>query len=233
VRGEDAVARGYETGPGRPRDALTCRSRRTRAALAECGASARRYQVSESCSRVPSASGRIAAVCEDEDRGGKAEGKREEDTGDAGPRSRASTRGADSACLRRLTLSAEHLGSHTSSCIHLDRYWMHFHERVSVLLHQTIRLTSRSEHQPDSEPPCRCQAPPLHLSKVSRGVDPPRQFTFCCSTRFTPLPHLISHDPNDPASGNGRSRANELFVALPLWEHTPTHCAHSIFRAPK
>jgi hypothetical protein len=112
-------------------------------------------------------------------------------------------------------------------------HWMHFHKRVSELSHQTIRLTSRSEHQPGSEPPCRCSPPPLHLSKVSRGVDPPRQFTFCCSTRLTPLPHSILRDPNDPASGNGRNRANELFVAFPLWERPPTHCAHSTFRAPK
>jgi hypothetical protein len=75
---------------------------------------------------------------------------------------------------------------------------------------------------------------PRHLREVSRGVDPPRQFTFCCSTRkFAPLPHSISRDPNDPASGNGRNRANELFVPFPLWERPPTrvlcsqHCSSS------
>jgi hypothetical protein len=88
----------------------------------------------------------------------------------------------------------------------LTEDWMHFHKRVLDLLHQSAGW---------------------------RGVDPPRQFTFCCSTRSTPLPHSISRDPNDPASGNGRNRANELFVAFPLWERPPTHCAHSTFRAPK
>jgi hypothetical protein len=53
---------------------------------------------------------------------------------------------------------------------------------------------------------------PLHLNEVSRGVDPPRQFTFSYSTLSAPLLHSISRDPNDPAFGNGLNRADELSV---------------------
>jgi hypothetical protein len=71
--------------------------------------------------------------------------------------------------------------------------------------------------------------PPLHLSEVSRGVDPPRQFTFCCSTCFSLLLHSVLRDPNDPASGNGLNRASDLVAAFPLWERSSVNFARNTF----
>jgi hypothetical protein len=69
--------------------------------------------------------------------------------------------------------------------------------------------------------------PPLHLSEVSWGVDPPRQFTFCCITCFPLLLHSILRDPNDPASGNGLNRTSDLIAVFPLWERSPVHFARN------
>jgi hypothetical protein len=103
------------------------------------------------------------------------------------------------------------MSSLASPSVSISRYWMHSHKQVHDLSVQTTRLTSRPEHHPGSEPPCRCYTPRDTCEKCRGGSTPHAQ--------RSQLPVIFAGRPDsawlDRRSVSGRPRAkpaHELWV---------------------